>query len=62
MAASTRCARQAAMEALVARADPSDLPHALFSGRALGLGASCGEGQCRLCLKKHASASGVCKT
>ena len=56
----TRGARQAAMDSQVARADPGDLPHALFNGRALGLGASRGEGQCRLCMDKHAS--GVCKT
>ena len=30
-------------------------PHSLFNGRALGLGGSGGEGQCRMCLDKHAS-------
>jgi hypothetical protein len=53
-------ARQAAMEAGVARAHPGPLPHALFSGRALGLGGKDGDGVCRLCHDKHAS--GVCKT
>jgi hypothetical protein len=60
VAESTRGARQAAKEAQVARADPGDLSHTLFNGRALGLGGSRGEGQCRLCSHKHAS--GVCKT
>ena len=58
--AATRCARLAAMQALVARADPGALPHALFNGRALGLGKKRGEGRCRLCSPSHAS--GVCKT
>ena len=53
-------ARQAAMEAQVAGAHPGGLPHALFNGRALGFDATRGEGQCRLCLHKHAS--GACKT
>ncbi len=34
------------------------LPNALFNGRALGLGGISGEGQCRLCLNKHASGDG----
>ncbi len=54
-----RGARQAAMDSQVARADPGDLPHALFNRQALGCGAGNGEGQCLLCLHKHAS--GVCK-
>ena len=59
VAAATRGARQAAMESLMARGDPGDLPHTLFNWRSLGLGGTGGEGQCRLCLDKHAS--GVCK-
>jgi hypothetical protein len=43
--AATRGARQAHTDALMARADPGDLPHALFNGRALGLGGTGGEGQ-----------------
>lgn len=60
VAASTRGSRQAAIDAHVAKGDPGDLPHALFNGRALGLGGTVGEGRCRVCLNKHAS--GVCKT
>ena len=60
VAEATRGARRAAINAQVARDDPGHLPHALFNGRALGLGGTMGEGQCRLCLNKHAS--GVCKT
>ncbi len=61
---STRGARRAAIDAEVARGDPGDLPHALFNGRALGLGGNPGEGQCCKRLNKHASGheSGVCKT
>ncbi len=58
--AMTHGARQAAMEAHAAGADPDDLPHALFNGRALGVGGTWREGQCRLFFNKHAS--GVCKT
>ena len=39
---------------------PNDLPHALFSARAMKLGGAGGEGRCRICLDKHAS--GICKT
>jgi hypothetical protein len=56
----TRGALQAATDALVARHDSGDLPHALFNGRALGLGGNGREGQCRVCLNNHAL--GVCKT
>jgi hypothetical protein len=45
VAAATRGARQAHTDALMARADSGDLPHALFNGRALGLGGTGGEGQ-----------------
>ena len=58
VSAATCGARQAAIDAQVARGDPDDLPHALFNGRALGLGGSGEEGQCQTCLDKHAS--GVC--
>ena len=60
VAAGTRGSRQVDIDEQVARGDPGDLPHAQFNGRALGLGGTLGEGQCRLCLDKHAS--GVCKT
>jgi hypothetical protein len=60
VAEATRGARRAAIDAQVARGDPGHLPHALFNGRALGLGGALGEGQCRLCLNKNAS--GVYKT
>ena len=60
VAAAMRGSRQVDIDAQVARGDPGDLPHALFNGRALGLGGTGGEGPCRLCLDKHAS--GVCKT
>ena len=59
VAASTRGSRQAAIDAHVATGDPRDLPLALFNGRALGLGGTWGEGQCRLCLIRHAFE--VCK-
>ncbi len=36
--AMTQGARQAAMEAHAAGVDPDDLPHAMFNGRALGVG------------------------
>jgi hypothetical protein len=62
VAEATRGARRAAIDAQVARlgSDPGHLPHALFNWRrALGLGGgTVGEGQCRLCLNKHAL--GVC--
>ena len=44
MAAATRGARQAAIDALVVGDDLGDLPHALFSGRSLGLGGNVGKG------------------
>jgi hypothetical protein len=53
VAGATRGARQAAMDIQVARGDPGDLSHALFNGRALGFRASCGEGQCWLCMSMH---------
>ena len=40
---------QALAVALDAKSDPGDLQHYLFSGQAMGLGGSDGEGQCRVC-------------
>ena len=60
IASSTRRAQADAMDAVKRRADQGDIPHALFSGRALGLGGTGGEGACRTCGDKHAS--GICKT
>ncbi len=54
VAAGTRGSRQAAIRAHMARGDPGDLLHALFNGRALCLGGTWGEGQCRLCPNEHA--------
>jgi hypothetical protein len=60
VAEATRGALLASEAALEARVDPGSMPHTLFSGRALQVGGTRGEGQCRLCLRTHAS--GVCKT
>ena len=38
-----------------AEADLSHLPHALFNGRAPGVGVNCDENQCRLLNGSHAS-------
>jgi hypothetical protein len=54
VAAATRAARKAVIDAHTVQADPGDLPLTLFNGRALGVGGTRGEGQCRRCLDKHA--------
>jgi hypothetical protein len=57
---STRASQASSGLKRAERKAPGDLPHALFSARAMKVGGSSGEGRCHICAHNHAS--GVCKT
>ena len=62
VAASTRGARAARQAQEASRADPGELPHTLFNGKALKLGGKKGVGVCKICGNNLNHAAGVCKT